>query len=136
MKIGAAWMIVGVIAMAGSSTAQPPLALPAPVVSNVMNAPNPFDSRQAGAYGQTQIFYTLASDSDIQIKLFDLLGHRVREWSFTAGSEGAKEGDNRLLWDGTNEAGQKVSKGGYLARIEVRSAQGYASVIRKIGVIH
>ena len=35
-----------------------------------------------------------------------------------------------------NDAGISVSKGGYVARIKVKSPGGAATAIRKIGVIH
>jgi hypothetical protein len=73
------------------------------------------------------------------ITVYDLLGYRVMRWNFAGGSEGGKQGPNTVPpegWDGTNEAGQKVSKGGYLAQIKVSGSKGSTTVIRKIGVIH
>ena len=64
---------------------------------------------------------------------------RVEEVAFPGGSEGGKQGPNTVPpegWDGTNDAGQKVSKGGYLAQIKVGGSKGSTTVIRKIGVIH
>ncbi len=37
-------------------------SLPAPIITDVSNAPNPFDSRKGGAEGQTLILYTLSKD--------------------------------------------------------------------------
>lgn len=110
--------------------------LPAPVISDVSNAPNPFDSRKGGLEGQTQISYTLAQDVPVRVTLYDLLGFRVRRWDFSAGQNGGRAGHNQFLWDGTNETGRKVSKGGYLAQIEIETPETVVSVIRKIGVIH
>ena len=117
-----------------SFTIQPPL--PTPLIQDVSNAPNPFDSRKGGRDGQTQISYTLSQDSPVRITMYDLLGFRVRRWDFSAGQNGAKSGHNAFLWDGTNEASQKVSKGGYIAQIEVETPSAVVTVIRKIGVIH
>lgn len=111
-------------------------ALPAPLISDVINAPNPFDSRKAGIEGTTQISFTLTTDSNVSITLYDLFGRRVRDWSFHAGDAGGRQGTNQLLWDGTNESGRKVAKGGYLAQIEVEGSSGVATVLLKIGVIH
>ncbi len=111
-------------------------ALPAEIISDVSNAPNPFDARKAGIEGQTQISYVLQADYPVDVTLYDLLGHRVRRWHFGAGQEGGKLGANQFFWDGTNDAGQKVSKGGYLAQIEVSTPQTVATVLRKIAVIH
>lgn len=111
-------------------------ALPAEMISNLSNAPNPFDSRKPGAEGQTRVSYELNQDAPVRVTLYDLLGFRVRRWDFQAGTEGGRTGENAFFWDGTNEAGQKVSKGGYLAQIEIETPQGVTSAIRKIGVIH
>lgn len=116
--------------------AQMPAALPAPLIQNVINAPNPFDSRRGGLEGQTRISYSLLENAQVCITLYDLLGHRVREWRFSAGESGGLLGDNNIQWDGTNEWGQKVSKGGYLARIQVDGPAGSTTTLRKIGVIH
>jgi hypothetical protein len=111
-------------------------ALPEPVITDVSNAPNPFDSRKGGALGQTQILYTLSKDAAVRVTLYDLLGFRVRRWDFPAGQNGGRTGHNNFAWDGTNEAGQKVSKGGYLAQIEIETPETIVTVVRKIGVIH
>ena len=111
-------------------------SLPPEIISDVINAPNPFDSRKGGFEGQTRISYTLTQDASVRVTLYDLLGFRVRRWDFPAGQNGGKNGFNYFTWDGTNEAGQKVSKGGYLAQIEIETPETVVTVIRKIGVIH
>ena len=114
--------------------------LPDEVISKVSNYPNPVDTRKGGAEGKTCISYLLASDAQVDIVVYDLLGYRVMAWSFPSGSPGGLQGPNICVpaggWDGTNEAGQKVAKGGYLAQIKVGGAKGSTTVIRKIGVIH
>jgi hypothetical protein len=111
-------------------------ALPLPVITDLSNAPNPFDSRQGGLLGQTRISYELAQDAKVTIEIYTLLGSKVRGWDFTPGANGAQKGFNSVMWDGTNGAGQKVSKGGYLAQVVVETPQTTATAIRKIGVIH
>ncbi len=113
-----------------------PAALPPAILSNLSNAPNPFDSRKPGNEGRTRISYVLDRDAPVRVTMYDLLGFRVKRWDFIAGQEGARSGENAFFWDGTNEAGQNVSKGGYIAHIEVETPEGIASAIRKIGVIH
>jgi len=113
--------------------------LPSDVISQVTNFPNPVDIRKGGLEGRTFISYLLATDAQVDITVYDLLGYRVVAWSFQAGSQGGQQGPNQVPpggWDGTNESGQKVSKGGYLAQIKVGGAKGSTTVIRKIGVIH
>jgi flagellar hook assembly protein FlgD len=113
--------------------------LPAEIITKVTNYPNPVDTRKGGLEGRTFISYLLASDADVDITVYDLLGYRVMHWNFQGGSLGGRQGANNVPnggWDGTNESGQKVSKGGYLAQIKVSGAKGSSTVIRKIGVIH
>jgi hypothetical protein len=104
------------------------------VIRSVSNYPNPVDLRKAGA--KTTIVYELAANSEVTLTLYDLLGYTVREWTFSPGSNGAQQGPNAVDWDGSNGMGNKVSKGGYIARIEVKSPSGTSVVMRKIGVIH
>jgi hypothetical protein len=113
-----------------------PESLPQPLITDVINIPNPFDSRKPGLEGQTQIAYRLDKDVPVSVTLYDLFGFRVRRWQFAMGQNGGRAGVNNFWWDGTNEAGQKVSKGGYLAQIEIDLPGSVVTVIRKIGVIH
>ena len=113
--------------------------LPSSIISSISNYPNPVDTRKGGLEGRTFITYLLASDAQVDITIYDLLGYRVISWSYPAGSTGGQQGPNTVPpagWDGTNESGQKVSKGGYLAQIKVGGAAGSTTVIRKIGIIH
>jgi len=106
------------------------------ILSGISNYPNPFDSRKGGELGQTKITYTLNSDADTTITIYDALGYLVKTIACAAGSEGGKTGMNFVPWTGRNDAGVLVSKGGYTARIRAKGAAGTATAIRKIGVIH
>ena len=113
--------------------------LPSEIISAVSNYPNPVDTRKGGLEGRTFITYLLASDAQVDITVYDLLGYRVMAWSFQAGGPGGQQGPNTVPpggWDGTNESGQKVSKGGYLAQLKVGGSKGSTTVIRKIGIVH
>jgi hypothetical protein len=114
-------------------SAVPAASLPRPLVSDLTNFPNPFDSRKQGG---TQIYYVLAKDADVSVTIYSLLGNKVRGWEFKPGANGGRQGANNVTWDGTNESNRKVAKGGYLAEIAIDSPEGSATVIRKIGVIH
>jgi len=73
----------------------------------------------------------------VTVTIFDLMGYLVKEWTFEKGDvRGGIAGDNRVKWDGTNEAGNKVATGGYICRIIVESKEGRKITIRKIAVIH
>ena len=106
------------------------------ILSGVSNFPNPFDSRKGGSLGLTQITYTLNGESDVTITIYDALGYLVKTIGCLPGSEGGRVGVNFVPWNGRNDAGVLVSKGGYTARIRAKAPGGSAIAIRKIGVIH
>lgn len=104
-----------------------------PLITQFSNYPNPFDSRVEA----TKVIYNLKEEAAVKIVIYDLLGNLVREYDYPQGTyEKSVSGSNYFLWDGTNENGEKVAKGGYLCRILVKYWSGYASAIHKIGVIH
>ena len=106
--------------------------IPKEVISQVSNYPNPFDSRT----GKTTITYILNQDADVTISIYDLLGHLVKTIDCPKGTEGGKVFTNNVEWDGKNDIGDEVSRGGYICRILVKSDQGAKQVIRKIGLLH
>jgi hypothetical protein len=106
------------------------------ILSNVRNYPNPVDTRKSGPEGKTAITYMLESSAEVTITIYDLLGYVVREFSFSAGSEGGKPGFNSVVWDGKNALGGFVSKGGYIVRVKASSSRGNKTILRKVGVIH
>ncbi len=101
------------------------------LIDEVVNYPNPFDSRRE----DTTVSYRLIQDLPVRVRIYDLFGYQVRELYFHSGSIGGQTGINTFRWDGTDSAGQKVSKGGYICMITVEGDQPTRS-IRKIGVVH
>lgn len=120
----------------GMSSPAPAQALPEPLITDLTNAPNPFDSRRAGLAGQTQISYQLIKNARVTLEIYSLLGTKVRGWDFGPGDNGGRQGVNAIRWDGTNERGQKVAKGGYLAEIVIETPETTVTAVRKIGIIH
>jgi hypothetical protein len=106
------------------------------IIQGVGNYPNPFDARTGGSGSKTTIYYVLGADSDVTITVYDMLGYVVKTTNYSAGAEGGRAGPNFVTWDGKNSTGRLVAKGGYIARIKVKSPGGTATEIRKIGVIH
>ncbi|MEW5767698.1 MAG: T9SS type A sorting domain-containing protein [bacterium] len=94
-------------------------------ISEVSNYPNPFLPSE-----ETTIVYHLKKDTKVTIRIYDLLGHLVKEFEFSAGEEGGKEGPNEVPWDGRNGEGNLVEAGAYLCYIEA----GGDDVVRKIMV--
>ena len=110
--------------------------VPSSILAGRQQLPNPFDSRKGGNAGITQITYTLNANSDVKIQIYDELGYLAKTINCPAGTPAARPASNFVPWDGRNDAGVLVSKGGYIARITVKSPGGSATAIRKIGVIH
>ncbi len=70
------------------------------------NVPNPFNPH-------TTIAYSLASDAEVRLEIFDVRGARVK--SLINGHE--TTGVHRVRWDGTNDRGSRVSSGIYFYRL-------------------
>ncbi len=71
-----------------------------------VNFPNPFNN-------STNINYYLNSEISISIDIIDLMGNRVRSLM----SEKRAGGNNRLVWDCTDDNGHSVSSGTYIVRL-------------------
>ncbi|MCX7910380.1 MAG: T9SS type A sorting domain-containing protein [Endomicrobia bacterium] len=82
------------------------------------NFPNPFS-------GYTYIYIKLPFIEDCSLRIYDLFGQVVKEFFLTGNYE------YLVLWDGTNEASRKVSKGGYICVLNYKNK----NLIRKIGCI-
>ena len=84
---------------------------PAPLLPGTFrleqNYPNPFSS-------STVVSYELKTQSDIQITIYDILGRVVRR--ITAGAQSV--GSHSVLWDGTNNVGQRVANGIYFYTLQ------------------
>ena len=104
------------------------------VLSSVSNYPNPFNSRKE----KTTLFYYLNQDTGIEVRIYDSIGHFVRKFNYTAGIIGKTvKGDCTMEWDGKNEQGEYVAKGGYFVVIEAPDTKGEdKKIVRMVGVIH
>jgi hypothetical protein len=72
------------------------------------NYPNPFNQ-------QTTIPYTLAERSQVRLVIYNALGQVVR----TLVEDTQEAGDQEVVWDGQDQAGQEVASGVYVCRLEV-----------------
>ncbi|MFN3966877.1 MAG: FlgD immunoglobulin-like domain containing protein, partial [Endomicrobiia bacterium] len=109
------------------------LSLPSEAIDQLANYPNPFDSR----HKNTTITYILRDDSEVTIRIFDLLGAPVKTMHFSKGENpGGIRGTNNIIWDGTNDQGQKIVQGMYIMSVEVKSGGKTTRKNWKIGVIH
>jgi type VI secretion system Hcp family effector len=81
---------------------------PDPVAKGILLAPSPNPTQ-----GRTEFRFSLPADSNAELTLFDLRGHRVRElFSGWTSSE-----PTVAVWDGTDDRGMKVAQGMYVARL-------------------
>jgi hypothetical protein len=71
------------------------------------NTPNPFNP-------STVIGFGLASDMPVRLAVYSVDGQKVRE--LVSGQMSA--GRHSVVWDGRDDAGQTVSSGVYLYRLE------------------
>jgi flagellar hook assembly protein FlgD len=77
---------------------------PRPTASALLpNFPNPFNA-------STNIIYTLASDSTVELRVYNLLGQVVR----TLVHRNQETAIYELDWDGKDDRGQDLTSGAYL----------------------
>ncbi|MGC8727950.1 MAG: FlgD immunoglobulin-like domain containing protein, partial [Elusimicrobiales bacterium] len=106
------------------------------IIQKVDAYPNPVDLRKGGKEGKVTIAYILNDNAEVTISIYDLLGYLVKEIKISRGDKGAQMGSNYIEWNGKNDLGATVSKGGYIVRIKASSPKGSTTVTKKIGIIH
>jgi hypothetical protein len=84
------------------------------------NYPNPFGET-------TTIGYTLASGQNVQMVVYNMLGQRVR----TLADRYSPEGYSQVTWDSRDDAGNRVSPGIYVIRLETE----HATATRKVSLV-
>ena len=97
-----------ILADAGGPTDVPSVGAPtsAPVFSLRQNQPNPFG-------GTTRIDYSIPTDTDVSLAIYDVSGRRLR----TLESGPRPAGAHTLDWDGRDDAGRHVAAGLYFYRL-------------------
>ena len=95
------------------------------------NYPNPFGNPQRPT---TTIRYYLKEDTDVDIKIYSLIGELVWSRSFRADEPGGRKGphDGDLIWDARNDKGYKVLNGVYVIYIKTGTGE---STMTKAAVI-
>jgi hypothetical protein len=92
-------------AVFGPMTARPGLRK-ATVASLMPSVPNPMK-------GEASIRYSIANDTDVTLKVYDMTGALVR----TLVNESVTAGEYTVTWNGTNEVGSEVANGVYFYRL-------------------
>lgn len=83
-------------------------AAPETLAKGILLTPSPNPTQ-----GQTEFRFSLPSDSNAKLALFDLRGHLVREvYSGWTSSE-----PTVAVWDGKDDTGKRVAQGMYVARL-------------------
>jgi hypothetical protein len=77
------------------------------------NYPNPFNP-------STTIEYQLPQRSEVKLVVYNTLGQRVR----TLLNQSVEAGYHKLVWDGRNDAGQRVASGIYIYRFSASKSSG------------
>jgi len=91
-----------------NGTAHRDSTIPLPSEAMALQAyPNPF-------YPSTTIAYTVPKDGEVRLNIYNLKGQLVK----TLVSEPKKSGSYKIIWNGEDQAGNKVSSGLYFTRIE------------------
>ncbi len=80
---------------------------------SLSNYPNPFNP-------STTISYNLPRNSSVEIEIYDILGKKVKSFTFSSQSTGMQ----KVIWDGTNSNNQQVSSGIYLYHFKAVSLEG------------
>ncbi|PIS28733.1 MAG: hypothetical protein COT43_05800, partial [Candidatus Marinimicrobia bacterium CG08_land_8_20_14_0_20_45_22] len=113
-------------------------------LSGVTNFPNPFnpndsDNPEANGIKGTVIRYILTEDSDVTIRIYNLVGDLVKKMEFAKGDEGGKGTSvgysNKIAWDGRNDDGMLVANGAYICQIIAKNTKGTFKETRKIAVL-
>lgn len=84
------------------------------------NYPNPFNP-------VTHIHYQLTDYEKVSIIVYNIVGQKIR----TLISQNQTPGYHTVIWDGTNDAGQKVGSGIFIYRVNA----GEYSVVKKMALL-
>ena len=93
------------------------------------NVPNPFKTSKGNG---TTIMYNLQNDYPVKLIIYDISGRAVWTRFFNAGSNGGRQTDNEVFWDGTTDLGQRASNGVYIYLITTKGkvlSKGQMAVI-------
>ena len=90
-------------------------------LSGVMADPNPFSPNGDGLYDETRIGFFLSRDADwVTVEIYDVAGTEVRTIRWQQGLTTDGRNAFEIVWDGTDDDGDLVPYGIYVARVEVR----------------
>lgn len=85
---------------------------PTVLEGRIIAFPNPFGYNQ----NWTEIQYILPTSCDITMAIYDPFGNPVLSREYEQGEEGAKNGVNKVTWDGRDQKGKRVANGIYVIK--------------------
>ena len=89
-----------------------------PVLSNVLNYPNPFTTSTEFMFEHNQS----CSSLDVQIQVFTVSGKLVKTIQETVNTIGFR--NEGIQWDGKDDFGDQLGKGVYIYRLKVKNPDG------------
>ncbi len=96
----------------------PTMVLEPSFTASISSYPNPFSPQEGG----TRIGYYLPAASDLEIKVFTLLGELVWSKNISSGepfgAAGLHTGSTALVWNGANDTGRKIRSGVYICMVK------------------
>ena len=96
---------------------------------SLVNHPNPFNPERE----TTSIIYKLVGNKDVSLLVFNISAELVYKQDLPSGSNGGKDGDNSVTWNGSNSFGEVCANGVYFARL-VDKATGKIIAKGKIAI--
>jgi hypothetical protein len=111
-------------------------AAPTPVPGGVHGEAREFTDATTYFYpnpakgGSVNLRFDLPESAEVTLQVFDLTGAPVYSQTLSASQTAA--GENNVVWNLTNSAGESLASGSYIARITA----GGKTVTRKLAVIH
>ena len=78
-----------------------------PVTLNASNYPNPFNP-------ETTVSYDISQQGNVSVDIYNLKGQKVKSLL----NETQSAGQHKIIWQGDNEAGKKVSSGTYFYKVK------------------
>ena len=87
---------------------------------NLKNYPNPFYLK-AGNRNRTTIEFSLPTDSEVKISVYNIKGQKVK----TIAADFYAKGKHAISWNGSNNNGKEISSGVYFYKLKTNNRVKY-----------
>ncbi|MDD5569721.1 MAG: type IX secretion system sortase PorU [Bacteroidales bacterium] len=89
-------------------------------LEHVLNYPNPFTTHTSFYFEHNQPCCSL----NVQVKIFTVSGKLIKTIDKTVETAGFRVDFDQIVWDGTDDYGDKIGRGVYIYHLKVRSNNG------------